>query len=135
MVRMDRVDMSAITIKHRGGFNKTNKFLNTMVSADRYSKLDDYARDGVAALAAATPTRSGKTASMWSYEIDRSDSGVKITWTNDNINKGVPIAIILQYGHGTGTGGYVQGQDYINPAIKPIMDRIADGVWEEVTKQ
>ena len=127
--------MSAITIKHRGGFNKTNKFLNAMVSADRYSKLDDYARDGVAALAAATPTRSGKTASMWSYEIDRSDSGVKITWTNDNINKGVPIAIILQYGHGTGTGGYVQGQDYINPAIKPIMDRIADGVWEEVTKQ
>lgn len=133
-IQTDRVAMSAITIKHKGGFNKTSKFLNKLVAADRYYKLEQYARDGVAALSTATPVRSGKTASSWSYEIDRSDKGVKITWTNDNINKGVPIAIILQYGHGTGTGGYVQGQDYINPAIKPIMDRIADSVWEEVTK-
>lgn len=126
--------MDVIKIKHRGDFHKTNRFLKAAWTADVYSHLDDYARQGVAALAQATPISSGKTASLWGYSIDREGPGVTITWTNDNINKGVPVAIILQYGHGTGTGGYVEGRDYINPAIQPIMDRIAEGVWKEVTK-
>ena len=126
--------MAGITIRHKGNFNNTNKFLNAVKSANIYASLDELAQAGVAALSAATPVDTGKTASMWGYEISKTGKNVTITWTNDNINKGVPIAIILQYGHGTGTGGYVQGRDYINPAIQPIMDAIAEGVWEEVTR-
>ena len=88
---------------------------------------------GVSALESATPVDSGLTASSWDYEIHQSRNSAKIVWTNSNINQGVPIAIILQYGHGTRNGGYVQGRDYINPAIKPVFDRIAEGVWKEVT--
>ena len=88
----------------------------------------------MAALASATPTETGKTASSWFYEISHNKGSATITFSNSNINKGVPIAIILQYGHGTGTGGWVEGRDYINPAIQPIFDKIANEAWKEVTK-
>ena len=102
--------------------------------AVRLGYLDKYGREGVAALASATPVDSGLTASSWYYEITNGNGSATITFLNSNVNKGVPIAIILQYGHGTGTGGWVEGRDYINPAIQPIFDRIANDAWREVTK-
>lgn len=98
------------------------------------SDLDKYGREGVSALASATPVDSGKTASSWSYEIIKEKDSVKLTFSNSNIQNGVPIAVILQYGHATRNGGWVQGRDYINPAIRPIFDKIADQAWKEVTK-
>ena len=95
--------------------------------------LDEFGRDGVQALRNATPVDSGATAEAWDYEIKRTRNYTEIVWTNSNINDGVPIAVILQYGHGTGTGGYVQGRDYINPAIRPIFDKIAEKAWKVVT--
>ena len=88
----------------------------------------------MSALSSATPVESGKTASSWYYEIKRQNGSISIEFLNSNINKGVPIAVILQFGHGTGTGGWVQGRDYINPAIQPIFDKIAEDAWKEVTK-
>lgn len=96
--------------------------------------LDRYGREGVAALASATPYDSGRTADSWFYEIESTSGSSVIRFNNYNINKGVPIAIILQYGHGTGTGGWVEGRDYINPAVQPVFDRIVQEVWREVTK-
>ena len=96
--------------------------------------LDKYGREGVEALSAATPVDSGKTASSWKYDIEHSSRGASISFSNTNINKGVNIAIILQYGHGTRNGGYVQGRDYINPAIQPVFDRIVNEAWKEVTQ-
>lgn len=124
--------VSVVTFKHRGNFNKTEKFLNFAKGAGYLNALDKYGRIGVDALASATPKDTGKTANSWDYEIVRTDTSTTISWLNTNENKGVPIAIILQYGHGTGTGGYVQGRDYINPAIRPIFDEIAEKVWVEV---
>lgn len=123
-----------ITFRHKGNFTKTTRFLERAKHVVRLADLDRFGREGVAALASATPVESGLTASSWYYEITYTKSGAKITFYNSNIQNGVPIAIILQYGHGTGTGGYVQGRDYINPAIQPIFDRIADEAWREVTK-
>ena len=123
-----------ITFRHQGNFSKTEKFLKKASKADISSILHKYGRKGVDALAAATPVDSGLTASSWDYEVSMSRGSYTITWSNSHINKGVPIAIILQYGHGTGTGGWVQGRDYINPAIQPIFDEIADSAWREVTK-
>lgn len=123
-----------ITFRHRGSLSKTTQFLERAKHAIRLADLDKYGREGVAALASATPVDSGLTASSWYYEIEYTKSGAKITFKNSNIQNGVPIAIILQYGHGTGTGGYVQGRDYINPAVQPIFDRIRDEAWREVTK-
>lgn len=100
----------------------------------RLGLLDKYGMAGVSALASATPTDSGKTANAWYYEIENKKNQVRINFLNSNINQGVPIAIILQYGHGTGTGGWVQGRDYINPAIQPIFDRILQDIWKEVTR-
>ena len=97
------------------------------------TSLDKYGQAGVAALASATPTDTGKTASSWRYEIISTGSGFKIDFLNSNINENVNIALILQYGHGTGTGGYVAGRDYINPAIQPVFDKLADEAWKEVT--
>ena len=122
-----------VTFRHRGNFNKTEKFLNFMKRASYLNALDRYGQLGVEALAASTPVDSGKTAASWSYEIERTSDHTRISWLNTNVNKNVNIAIILQYGHGTGTGGYVQGRDYINPAMKPIFDYIAEKVWMEVT--
>lgn len=122
------------SLSSKGDFKKTKNFLESVTKRDIYSSVERYAQDGVSALSAATPVDSGETASSWYYEIEKTGSVWSITWMNSHSNQGVPIAIILQYGHGTGTGGYVAGRDYINPAIKPVFDKIADGVWKEVTK-
>jgi hypothetical protein len=116
-----------------GGFTKTERFLNRMKRHEYLNVLDEFGRDGVQALRNATPVDSGATAEAWDYEIKRTRNYTEIVWTNSNINDGVPIAVILQYGHGTGTGGYVQGRDYINPAIRPVFDKIAEKVWKVVT--
>lgn len=116
-----------------GGFTKTERFLNRMKRREYLNVLDEFGRDGVQALRNATPVDSGATAEAWDYEIKRARDYTEIVWTNSNINDGVPIAVILQYGHGTGTGGYVQGRDYINPAIRPIFDKIAEKAWKVVT--
>ena len=116
-----------------GSFTKTERFLNRMKRREYLNVLDEFGRDGVQALRNATPVDSGATAEAWDYEIKRARDYTEIVWTNSNINDGVPIAVILQYGHGTGTGGYVQGRDYINPAIRPIFDKIAEKAWKVVT--
>ena len=116
-----------------GGFTKTERFLNRMKRREYLNVLDEFGREGVQALRNATPVESGLTAESWDYEIKRTRDYTEIVWTNSNINNGVPIAVILQYGHGTGTGGYVQGRDYINPAIRPIFDKIAEKAWKVVT--
>lgn len=118
---------------HRGSFTRTEKFLNFMKGDRKLNFLDKYGRLGVEALASATPKDTGYTAECWTYEIERTEQGVKISWLNTNINRYVSIALILQHGHATRTGGYVQGRDYINPAIQPIFDKIADKAWKEVT--
>lgn len=123
-----------ITFRQKGDFSKLTRYLERLKEAIRRGDLDKYGREGVAALASATPIDSGLTASSWYYEIENTGGSVTISFHNSNINKGVPIAIILQYGHGTGTGGWVQGRDYINPAIQPIFDTIANDAWKEVTK-
>lgn len=122
------------TMKTNGDFSKTTRFLERAKKAIKIGDLDKYGKEGVNALASMTPVDSGVTASSWYYTIERSNQGVKINFNNSNIQNGVPIAIILQYGHGTGTGGYVQGRDYINPALRPIFDDITSRAWKEVTK-
>lgn len=123
-----------IKFRHKGDFAKLTRYFERVNEAVRLKDLDKYGREGVAALASATPVDSGLTAASWYYEIEHRDGRVAIKFMNSNINKGVPIAIILQYGHGTGTGGWVEGRDYINPAIQPIFDRIVNDGWREVTK-
>ena len=123
-----------ITFRQKGDFSKLTRYLERVKEAAKIGDLDKYGREGVAALASATPVDTGKTASSWNYKIEHSDGSVSITFNNTNINKGVPIAIILQYGHGTRNGGWVEGRDYINPAIQPIFDRITESAWREVTK-
>lgn len=122
-----------ISFRQKGDFSKSIRFLEKTKGAVSLRDLDKYGREGVAALASATPVDSGLTANSWYYEIERKKGSVSITFYNSNIQKGIPIAIILQYGHGTGTGGWVQGRDYINPAIQPIFDKIANDAWREVT--
>lgn len=122
-----------ITFRQQGDFSKLTRFLERVKEVVKVSDLDKYGRQGVAALSSATPIDTGNTASSWNYEIEHSNGSISITFTNSNIQNGVPIAIILQYGHGTGTGGYVQGRDYINPAIQPIFDQITEAAWKEVT--
>ena len=121
-----------ITINHYGDFKKLTNFLEKMKRMFDVSILDKYGREGVAALSAATPIDSGKTASSWTYEIKDIKDGVALTFNNTNIQNGVPIAIILQYGHGTRNGGWVEGRDYINPAIQPVFDKLANEAWKEV---
>ena len=123
-----------ISFRHKGDFSKFTRFLERAKETVRIGDLDRYGREGVAALASATPVDSGQTANSWYYEIQQGQGSVTITFNNSHINAGVPIAIILQYGHGTGTGGWVQGRDYINPAIQPIFDKLANDAWREVTK-
>lgn len=125
--------MAVITFHHKGNFQKTDNFLKKMKKGDYFRSLERFAQEGVNALASATPIDSGKTAASWDYTISRSKGSVSITWINSNINDGVNIAVIIQYGHGTRNGGYVQGRDYINPAIRPVFDKIAENVWKEVT--
>lgn len=123
-----------ITITCKGDFRKTETFLNKLRRTDFLSKLDTFGKKGVSALAEATPTDTGETASSWSYEIHRTADTISIVWSNSNLADGVPVAVLIQYGHGTGTGGYVEGRDFINPAIRPIFDEIADQVTEEVRR-
>lgn len=123
-----------ITFRQKGDFSKLTRYLEKVKSAVKLSDLDKYGKEGVAALASATPVDTGLTASSWLYEIKHQNGRVSITFKNSNIQNGVPIAIILQYGHGTRNGGWVQGRDYINPAIQPIFDKIANDAWREVTK-
>lgn len=123
-----------ITFRHKGDFSKTSWFLEKAKNSIHLGVLDKYGREGVAALASATPVDSGLTAASWYYEIEYTKGSASISFHNSNIQNGVPIAIILQYGHGTGTGGWVEGRDYINPVIRPLFDKIADEAWREVTK-
>jgi hypothetical protein len=121
------------SFESKGDFTNTMRFLKAMEHLNLPALLAPYGQEGVSALAAATPVDSGLAAASWGYEVSSSRSGVTITWTNTDTENGFPVAIMLQYGHGTGTGGYVQGRDYINPAIRPIFDRIANEVWKVVT--
>ena len=123
-----------ITFRQKGDFSKLTRYLERAKEVVKLGDLDKFGREGVAALASATPVDSGKTASSWSYEIQHKNGSVTISFYNSNIQNGVPIAIILQYGHGTRNGGWVQGRDYINPAIQPVFDKIANEAWREVTK-
>ena len=123
-----------ITFRQKGDFSKLTNYLERLKEAANIGVLDKYGKAGVAALASASPADTRETASSWYYEIERQNGSVSIIFKNSHVNKGVNVAIILQYGHGTGTGGWVEGRDYINPAIQPIFDKIAEDAWREVTK-
>lgn len=122
-----------ISFRQKGDFHKLTRYLERVKEVARIGDLDKYGRQGVAALVSATPRDTGKTANSWNYEIKQDKGSVSISFYNTNIQNGVPIAIILQYGHGTRNGGWVQGRDYINPAIQPIFDEIVKSAWKEVT--
>lgn len=124
-----------ISFRQKGDFSKLTRFLGKMKEGIRLGDLDKYGREGVAALSSATPVETGLTASSWYYKITNKNNQIRITFYNSNLQNGVPIAVILQYGHGTGTGGWVEGRDYINPAVRPVFDKIADTAWKEVTKR
>lgn len=124
-----------ISFRQKGDFSKLTRFLERAKDAIHLGDLDKYGREGVAALSSATPVESGLTAASWYYKIENTKGSARIAFYNSNVQNGVPIAIILQYGHGTGTGGWVEGRDYINPAIRPVFDKIADTAWREVTKR
>lgn len=123
-----------VKFRQKGDFSKTLKYLGKLKNPIKTDMLDKYGREGVAALSSATPVDTGLTASSWYYKITKTNTDITISYCNSNLEDGVPIAIILQYGHGTGTGGWVQGRDYINPAIRPIFDKLAENAWKEVIK-
>ena len=123
-----------IRLSTSGSFYNTLRFLNHASKSDIRYILNRYGKEGVEALRAATPLDSGRTADAWDYEVEMDGKDYAIYWSNSNVNDGVPIAVILQYGHGTGTGGYVQGRDYINPALRDVFDNIAEEAWKEVTR-
>lgn len=122
-----------ISITQKGEFQKLTRYLIKANKAIKDIDLGKYGKAGVDALASATPVDSGLTADSWYYEIEKGSGSTSIVFYNSNVNKGVNIAIILQYGHGTGTGGWVEGRDYINPAIQPVFEEIAEKAWKEVT--
>ncbi|MET0464723.1 MAG: HK97 gp10 family phage protein [Chitinophagaceae bacterium] len=115
-----------------GDFTKTTKFLKFLQSGDLYNGLSTYGRRGVDALSSATPIETGETAQSWGFQLGRQNGRYSISWFNTHVEDGVNIAVIIQYGHGTGTGGWVEGRDYINPAIQPIFDKILDDIWRQV---
>lgn len=121
-----------IVFRQKGNFRNSETFLRKASRLNINQILERYAKEGVEALREATPKNTGITANSWYYKIERSNDRIAIVWSNSNIVNGVPIAVILQYGHGTRNGGYVEGIDYINPAMKPIFDRIAERAWGEV---
>lgn len=123
-----------ITFRQKGDFSNLTRYLEKLKEGVKLGDLDRYGREGVAALSSATPVDTGLTAKSWYYTIENKNGVAKISFHNSNIQNGVPIAIILQYGHGTRNGGWVQGRDYINPAIKPVFDKITESAWREVTK-
>lgn len=124
--------MANISFSSRGSFKNTEAFLKRVSSGDIFASLEKYGKEGVDALSRATPIDSGLTAQSWSYEVIKDRNSYSIVWSNSNTVNGTPVAIWLQYGHGTGTGGFVSGRDYINPALRPIFDKIADSVWKAV---
>lgn len=123
-----------IGFTHKGDFSKTTEFLKNLKLNQIRSVLEKYGKEGVAALSSATPVATGLTSKSWYYKIEQKNDITKLIFCNSNINNGVSIALILQYGHGTRNGGWVEGRDYINPAIQPIFDKIVKEVWGEVTK-
>jgi hypothetical protein len=122
-----------ITLTSTGSFANMEKFLKAMKSANFRAAVEAEAEKGRQALIAATPVGSGETARAWAYKISQNRGGLTITWTNSHMAGTAPLAVLLQYGHGTGTGGYVQGRDFINPAMRPVFDRIAENIWKVVT--
>lgn len=122
-----------VSFSTSGSFDKTEKFLHSMQRLDVSSIVKSAAQRGVNALANATPQDSGLASSSWGYVIEQKRGSIMIGWTNSDVENGFPVALMIQYGHGTGTGGYIQGKDYINPAMRPIFDEIADTVWKAVT--
>lgn len=123
-----------ITIESQGEWKLTRNWFDRMTKLDLALIMNQFGKEGVSALAAATPSRSGLTSKSWNYEVTRKGNNWKIAWTNSNVNKGANIAVLIQYGHGTRNGGYVVGRDYINPAIRPVFDKIAQKAWKEVTR-
>lgn len=123
-----------ISFRQKGNFRKLTGYFEKLREGLKIGILDRYGNEGVSALAAATPKDTGLTASSWRYRIIHGRDSVIISFDNTNIQNGVPIAIILQYGHATRNGGYVQGIDYINPAIRPIFEKLAEDAWEEVKR-
>ena len=123
-----------ITIESQGEWKLTRNWFDRMTKLDLALIMNQFGKEGVSALAAATPSRLGLTSKSWNYEVTRKGNNWKITWTNSNVNKGANIAVLIQYGHGTRNGGYVVGRDYINPAIRPVFDKIAQKAWKEVTR-
>lgn len=121
-----------IKVEAKGSFAKTEKFLFEMQKAQIFKILNQYGKEGVNALASATPTDTGLTASSWEYETVFKNGRYSIIWSNTNVESGIPVAVLIQYGHATGTGGWVEGTDYINPSIRPLFDKIAENVWERV---
>lgn len=122
-----------LTVSSTGSFENTEKFLKRMTDKSIFDSLSRFGEEGVQALASATPIKTGETSRSWTYEIEKTSTSWAIIWSNTNVVDGVPIAVLIQVGHGTGTGGYVAGRDYINPALRPVFDRIADSMWKEVT--
>ena len=122
-----------LSFDSEGSFDSTERFLRKMSTLNVDSVLNSEAKKGVAALSKATPKDSGRAATSWNYKIEKSNSSVTISWTNSDVENGFPVALMIQYGHGTGTGGYIQGKDFINPAMRPVFDSIAETVWKAVT--
>lgn len=122
-----------IWMESKGSFDKTRQFLQKFARGDFYVGLDKYAQAGASALANATPTETGLAAGSWDYVIEITGASCAITWTNSDVETGFPVSIMLQYGFATGTGGYVEGRDYINPAMRPIFDQIENAVRRAVT--
>lgn len=126
--------MTGISLSSSGSFDRTEKFVRRAAQGDFYKSLARYGAMGVAALSAATPRDTGAAAGAWTFEVVQNGSYKGIKWLNTDVENGFHVAIMIQYGHGTRNGGYVQGRDYINPAIKPVFDQIAEAVWREVTR-
>lgn len=126
---------SAITFEQKGDYSKTTKWLNKIAHSVGLSYLDKYGREGVKLLQNATPKDSGETANSWRYEVEVNKKCMRLDFINDNVNNGVPIAILIQYGHATRNGGFVEGIDYINPTLKPIFNELAEKVWKEVVDE
>lgn len=124
--------MSSFSLESKGSFDKTEAWLRELSRLDIFKALERFGQEGVSALRGATPVDSGETANSWTYEVKQDSTSYSIIWSNTHVEDGRPIAILLQHGHGTGTGGYVQGRDYINPAMRPIFDRMADAAWKAV---
>ena len=123
-----------IGVTHSGSFRNTERFLKRMSRRQQFPSLDTYGQRGVDALANATPKDTRETSKRWRYTIEQDHTGITISWYNDNEEQNVPIVILIQYGHATGTGGYVQGRDFINPVMQPLFDQIAYEIWKKVTR-